>query len=79
MNNEDQILAALKKLSDLQEQSLALQRQALESQRQAIANQQKAIKNQVATGRIYRISLAILAVLLAALLLGLWFVALTLK
>ena len=71
MNNDEQILAALNKLSDLQEQALAIQRQAFESQQEAIANQQKAIKNQVATGRIYRISLVILALLIVAFLF--WF------
>lgn len=74
MNNDEQILAALNKLSDLQEQALAIQRQAFESQQEAIANQQKAIRNQVATGRIYRISLVILALLTAAFLF--WFFAL---
>ena len=68
MNNDEQILVALNKLADLQEQALAIQRRALETQQEAIANQQKAIKNQVATGRIYRTSLVVLAVLLAALL-----------
>ena len=75
MSNDEQILAALNKLSDLQEQALAIQRQAFESQQEAIANQQKAIKNQVATGRIYRISLVILALLIVAFLFwffGLW-------
>jgi hypothetical protein len=52
MNNDEQILAALNKLLDLQEQALAIRRQAFESQQEAIANQQKAIKNQVATGFI---------------------------
>ena len=41
MNNDEQILAALNKLSDLQEQALAIQRQAFESQQEAIANQRK--------------------------------------
>ena len=75
MNNDEQILAALNKLSDLQEQALGIQKRAFESQQLAIENQQKAIKNQVATGRIYRISLVILAILLSAFLswvFGLW-------
>jgi len=74
MNNDGQILAALNKLSDLQEQALAIQRQAFERQQEAIADQQKAIKNQVATGRIYRTSLIILALLIVAFLF--WFFAL---
>jgi len=75
MNNDEQILAALNKLSALQEQALAIQRKAFESQQEAIANRRKAIRNQVATGRIYRISLAILALLIVAFLFwffGLW-------
>jgi hypothetical protein len=75
MHNDEQILAALNKLSALQEQALAIQRQAFESQQEATANRRKAIRNQVATGRIYRISLVILALLIVAFLFwffGLW-------
>jgi len=72
MHDDEQTVAALNKLVALQEQSLALQKQAFEKQQQAIANQQKAIQNQVATGRIYRISLVVLGLLLVAGAAALW-------
>ncbi len=67
MNHDEQTVAALNKLVALQEQALAIQKQAFENQQQAVANQQKAIRYQSSTGRIYRISLVILGLLLAAL------------
>jgi uncharacterized membrane protein len=66
MHDDEQTVAALNKLVALQEQSLALQKQAFEKQQQAVANQQKAIQYQAATGRIYRISLVVLGLLLVA-------------
>ena len=65
MNTEEQILDILKKIFEGQEQSLAIQRAAFESQQKAITSQQIAIKNQLATGRIYRIALSIMALFVA--------------
>ncbi len=56
MSNEEQILATLQKISETQEQTLAIQKLAFESHQKAIANQQIATKNQLATGRIYQIA-----------------------
>jgi hypothetical protein len=66
MNSDEQILSALNKLVEVQQQTLALQQQALDTQQQALANQQRAIKNQLSTGRIYRLSLLIIFTLIAA-------------
>ncbi len=65
MSNEDQILAELQKLVNIQGQILAAQQQALENQQKAIAGQQIALKNQLAIGRIYRIACAVVAVVFA--------------
>jgi hypothetical protein len=73
MNNEEQILLALNKLIDLQEQTVSLHRQTIENQQKAIAQAQKAVANQFSTGRIYRISLAVLGVVLGFFILKLTF------
>ncbi len=64
MSNEEQILSTLQKLLETQEQTLAIQKQAFDSQQKAIVSQQVAIENQLATGRIYRIVVSVLAVFL---------------
>jgi hypothetical protein len=71
MNNESEILAGLERLAQLQlesqaimKESQSLQKQALELQLKAVENQQRAIQNQMATGRLYRVSLVILALLI---------------
>ncbi len=68
MDNEEQILTALNKMLQLQEQSLAIQKQAFENQQQAIAHQQQAIKNQVNFSRTYRIVILVAVVLIGFLL-----------
>ena len=64
MTNDEQILHTLKKMLEVQEQSFATQKQAYENQQKAINAQQTALKYQLATGRIYRISLAVIAAVL---------------
>ncbi len=64
MSNEEQILVTLEQILETQQQALAVQKQAVENQQQAITSQQIAIKNQLATGRIYRVALSVLAVFL---------------
>ena len=63
MSTEEQILATLQKLLETQERTFAIQTQAFESQQKAITSQQIAIKNQLSTGRLYRIALSVVAVL----------------
>ena len=65
MNNEEQVLVTLQKLLEVQEQTLVIQKQAFENQRQAVANQQIALRNQLATGRIYRVTISIVAIIFA--------------
>ena len=68
MTNEEQILETLKKLLEIQEQVLATQKKAAQVQQVAVDRQQAAIKNQLATGKIYRVSLGVGAVLVGLLL-----------
>ena len=68
MTNEEQILATLNKILDVQTEVLALQKQSIENQQKAITSAQASIAHQFSTGRLYRISLAILGCLLAFLL-----------
>lgn len=68
MTSDEQILATLNRMVELQEQSLSLQKQVFENQQQAIAQQRQAIQNQVAIGRIYRIALAAAALVVGFLL-----------
>jgi hypothetical protein len=75
MNNDEQILAALNKLSDLQGAGHRYSAAGIREPTGGYRQPAKSIKNQVATGRIYRISLVILALLTAAFFLwffGLW-------
>lgn len=72
MSDQSEILAKLDRLAQLQvesnailEENQSIQKQAFELQQKALDNQQRAIKNQMATGRVYRISLALLALLIA--------------
>ena len=73
MSDPSEVIAKLDRLAQLQvesqailKESLLIQKQAFELQQKALDNQQHAIQNQMATGRVYRISLAILALLIAA-------------
>ena len=68
MNNEEQILATLNKMLQLQEQSFAIQKQAFENQQQAIAHQQQAIKTQASFKRIYVIVIGVATILVSFLL-----------
>jgi Tfp pilus assembly protein PilE len=68
MTTEEQILAALDRLIQLQEQSFALQKQVFENQQQAVAQQRQAIQHQRAIGRLYQIAVAAAALLVGFLL-----------
>lgn len=68
MTPDEQILATLSRMVELQEQSLNLQKEVFENQQQAIAQQRQAIQNQVAIGRIYRIALVAAALVVGFLL-----------
>lgn len=65
MTTEEQILATLNRMLELQEQGLNLQKQAFENQLQAVAQQRQAVQNQMAIGRIYKV-----AIIAAALVVG---------
>lgn len=62
MTKDDEILAVLNRILDAQ-------RQALANQEKAIASQQVAIERQAAHLRLYKLSLFILAPIIAALIL----------
>ncbi|GAA5118866.1 hypothetical protein JIN84_22530 [Luteolibacter yonseiensis] len=71
MNNESEILAKLDQIARLQlenqaimKESQLIQKQAFELQQKAVDNQLRAVQNQLSNGRLYRISLVILIVLI---------------
>lgn len=66
MNSDPETLAIMQHILKLQQESHELQKQALALQQQALENQSRAISNQMATSRLYRIALAIGAVLVVA-------------
>lgn len=68
MNHEEQILATLNKMLELQEQSMAIQRQAFENQQQAIAQQKQALKTQASFKRVYLAVISIAALVISFLL-----------
>lgn len=79
MNHEEQILSTLQQILKVQQQALenqlqglAMQQEAVENQKRAIAHQQTAVAIQSRFGRLYRIVLAVGAVLVAILLFKLY-------
>lgn len=57
MTTDEQILATLNRMLELQEQGVKLQQQAFENQQLAIAQQRLAIQNQRVIGRIYKVAI----------------------
>jgi CHASE3 domain sensor protein len=73
MSDQSEILAKLDQIAKIQKESQAIlkenqliNQQSFEMQRKAFENAQVAIKDQMAIGRIYRITLVIGALLIAA-------------
>jgi hypothetical protein len=64
MNNDSEMLATLQHMLKLQQESHAIQKQAYELQQKAVENQSRAVANQMATSRLYRIALAVAAVVI---------------
>ncbi len=64
MNNDDQTIAILRQILDAQEQTLAVQEEMLAGQRKAQENQLATARIELATSQLYRVSLAVLVVLI---------------